>query len=80
MSHSPPTFLRSRRAPFGSESTAVAVLPWTLMSIERSAAVVNASGSSRERRSFIVASHEPFARRVSWAQALGVSPLASALR
>jgi len=46
--------------------------------------IIVASGmqsAGRVRRSFSVASHpSPFARRVSWAQALAVSPSARALR
>jgi hypothetical protein len=71
----------AKRAPRGSDSRAVAVLPWTSMSIEWSAARFSAPGSSREVRALIVcAQSRPRAEGVSWAQARALSPFASALR
>src|SRR6266699_3070265 len=81
MSHSVPTLASTKWAGCGSDQRAVARLPFTSMSIDPSAALLNASGSSRDRRCFSACSQRsPLAWRVSWRQALAVSPSASALR
>src|SRR5436190_5690920 len=81
MRQSPAISVSPRRAPFGSDSLAVALVPRTLKSIDASAAFFNAFRSSREKRALIAAWHRaPFARRVSCAQAVAVSSSASAFK